>query len=215
MDEALQTLCKVYWDPLYAFVRRLGHSSHDAQDLTQEFFARLLEKRWLDAVDRDRGRFRVFLIVALKRFLANEWDKAQSAKRGGDREVVSIDSEYAEDRFLADPASNLPADLLYERRWALSLLEQSLAHLRGAYEGESRGDEYARLKEFLTAERGAVPYGEIARAGGMSEGAARVAMHRLRKRFREVFRETVACTVSDATDIEAEMRHVAEILGRL
>ncbi len=213
--EALQILCKGYWHPLYAFVRRLGNSAHDAQDLTQEFFARLLEKNWLGAADRERGRFRTFLIMAVKRFLANEWDKSRSAKRGGAQTLVPLDTEDAEQRYLADPGSALSADHLYERQWALTLLDQAMARLRAEYEGDGRAGDFARLKEYLTAERGAIPYAEIAQEIGASEGAARVAVHRLRKRFREVFRETVADTVSRTEDVEAEVRYVVEVLGRM
>ena len=214
-EDALQTLCKGYWTPLYAFVRRLGNSAHDAQDLTQEFFARLLQKDWLDAVERERGRFRTFLIMAVKRFLANEWDKTRAARRGGGQAVVPFDTKSAEECYLADSGPALSADHLYERRWALTLLDQAMARLRAEYEGDGRGGDFERLKEYLTAERGAIPYEEIARAFGASEGAARVAVHRLRKRFREVFRATVADTVSSAEDVDAEMRYVVEVLGRV
>ena len=212
---ALESLCKGYWYPLYAFVRRLGNSPHDAQDLTQEFFARLLQKDWLDAVERERGRFRSFLIMALKRFLANEWDKARSAKRGGGQVFVPLDAQCAEARYLADPAPTLPADHLYERRWALALLDEAMARLRGEYERAGRGDDFARLKEYLTAERGAIPYAKIAAEMGTSEGAARIAVHRLRKRFREVFRAAVADTVSTPEDLDAEVRYVVEVLARV
>lgn len=214
-SHALQTLCRSYWTPLYAFVRRLGKSPHDAQDLTQEFFARLLEKDWLGAVERERGRFRSFLILALKRFLANEWDKAQTARRGGGHIFVPFDTQLAERTYLADTRPMLSADLLYERRWAYTLLEQTMARLRAEYEGEGRAAEFARLKEYLTAERGGIPYAEIAVELGMSEGTARVTIHRLRKRFRELFHATVADTVSAKEDIEAEMRYVVEVLGRV
>jgi RNA polymerase sigma-70 factor (ECF subfamily) len=214
-QDALQMLCKGYWTPLYAFVRRLGNSAHDAQDLTQEFFARLLQKDWLDAVERERGRFRTFLIMAVKRFLANEWDKTRAARRGGGQAAVPLDTQFAEECYLADSGPALSADHLYERRWALTLLDQTMARLRAEYESDGRGGDFTRLKECLTAERGAIPYGEIARVMGTSEGAARVAVHRLRKRFREVFRATVADTVSSAEDVDAEMRYVVEVLGRV
>ncbi|EDY19297.1 RNA polymerase, sigma-24 subunit, ECF subfamily [Chthoniobacter flavus Ellin428] len=212
---ALQALCAGYWPPLYAFVRRLGNSPQDAEDLTQEFFARLLQKDWLDAVERDRGRFRTFLIMAVKRFLANEWDKSRAARRGGGQALVSLDAEFAEQCYLADAGPALSADHLYERRWALTLLEQAMARLRTEYESDGRGEDFGRLKIHLTAERGEIPYDEIARELGASEGAARVAVHRLRKRFREVFRATVADTVSSAEDVEAEMHYVVEVLGRV
>lgn len=213
--DALQILCKAYWHPLYAFVRRSGNSPHDAQDLTQEFFARLLEKGWLEAVERDRGHFRTFLITALKRFLANEWDKRRAAKRGAAHALVPLDTALAEECYLADANSSLTADLLYERRWALTLLEHAMGQLRAEYEDDGRGADFLRLKEYLTAERGAIPYAEIARDFGGSEGAARVAVHRLRKRFREVFRATVAETVSSLEDVDTEMRYVVEVLGRV
>jgi RNA polymerase sigma-70 factor (ECF subfamily) len=212
---ALQTLCKAYWRPLYAFVRRLGNPPQDAEDLTQEFFARLLQKDWLDAVERERGRFRTFLIMAVKRFLANEWDKSRAARRGGGQALVPLDTQFAEECYLADSGPALSADHLYERRWALTLLEQAMARLRAEYESDGRGEDFARLKTYLTAERGAIPYHEIARQIGASEGAARVAVHRLRKRFREVFRAAVADTVSSTEDVDAEMRYVIEVLGRV
>ena len=213
--EALETLCKAYWYPLYAFVRRCGHSAHDAQDLTQEFFARLLQKEWLLAVERDRGRFRAFLIMALKRFLANERDKARAAKRGGGQVSMPLDTETAEARYLAEPAPALPADHLYERRWALALLDQAMARLRAEYDRVGRGEDFSRLKEYLTSEGGAIPYAQIARESGVTEGAARVAVHRLRKRFREAFRAAVADTVSGAEEVEEEMRYVVEVLSRV
>jgi RNA polymerase sigma-70 factor (ECF subfamily) len=213
--EALETLCKGYWFPLYAFVRRMGYSAHDAQDLTQEFFARLLQKEWLHAAERDRGRFRSFLIMVLKRFLANERDKMTAEKRGGGQVLVPIDADLAEARYLTDPTPALPADHLYERRWALALIDQAMARLRGEYEKDGRGEDFARLKEYLTAEGGAMPYAQIAQEIGTSEGTARVAVHRLRKRFREAFRATVADTVSSGEEVEEEMRYVVEVLGRM
>ena len=213
--EALEVLCRGYWYPLYAFVRRLGHSAHDAQDLTQEFFSRLLQKHWLDAAAQDRGRFRTFLIVAMKRFLANEWDRTRAAKRGGGQTCVPLDTEFAEARYAQEPAASIAADFLYERRWALTLLDQAMAALRSEYERDGRGVDFGILKEFLIAERGAIPYAEIASRLGNSEGAARVAVHRLRKRFREVFRETIAETVTNPGDVEAEVRYVVEILSRV
>lgn len=212
---ALQALCTGYWPPLYAFVRRLGNSPQDAEDLTQEFFARLLQKDWLGAVDRDRGRFRTFLIMAVKRFLANEWDKSRAARRGGGQMLVPLGAQFAEECYLADSGSTLSADHLYERRWALTLLEQAMARLRTEYESDGRGEDFARLKVYLTAGRGEIPYEKIAHEIGASEGAARVAVHRLRKRFREVFRAAVADTVSNAGDVDAEMRYVVEVLGRV
>ena len=213
-QEALETLCRGYWYPLYAFVRRSGRSPHDAEDLTQEFFARLLQKHWLDAAERERGKFRTFLMMAMKRFLANEWDKSRTAKRGGGRAHVPLDTGAAEARYAQEPAAAFPADVVYERRWALTLLDRAMAFLRTEYERDGRGEDFDRLKEFLTAARGEIPYEKIADELRVSEGAARVAVHRLRKRFREVFRETIAETVTDSADVDAEVRCVVEILSR-
>ncbi|MEO7319995.1 MAG: sigma factor [Chthoniobacteraceae bacterium] len=174
---ALETLCRGYWYPLDAFVRRSGHSAHDAQDLTQEFFARLLQKHWPDAAERERGKFRTFLIMAMKRFLANEWDRARAAKRGGGVACVPLDAESAEARSEREPAAAAGADVLYERRWALTVLDTAMAALRVEYEADGRGDDFTRLKEFLTAERSAIPYDEIARQAGGSEGAAARCRH--------------------------------------
>lgn len=211
--EALEALCRAYWYPLYVFVRRQGHTPHDAQDLTQEFFAQLLEKDWLRAAEQGRGRFRTFLIISMKWFLAHEWQRRRAEKRGGGRTPLSLDAALAEERYRAEPSGALPADHLYERRWALTLLEQAMTRLRGEYEGASRSDEFDKLKAFLTAERGTVPYQQVAAALGTTEGAARVAMHRLRKRFRAVFREAIADTVSNPEEVDDEVRYVVAVLS--
>lgn len=210
---ALETLCRTYWYPLYAYVRRQGHSAPDAQDLTQEFFARLLQKDYLKAAAREKGRFRTFLIVALKRFLANEWDRVRAQKRGGGQVPVSLDTEWAEQRYRIEPAEGATAERVFERRWALTLLDRTMARLREEFAGEGKGDEFDRLKACLTAERGEIRYAELAAALGMSEGAVRVAVHRLRKRFREVFREEIAHTVSGPDEIEAEVRYLVSVLA--
>jgi RNA polymerase sigma-70 factor (ECF subfamily) len=209
---ALETLCRGYWYPLYAFVRRTGRSAHDAEDLTQEFFARLVEKHWLDAVEQARGRFRSFLIMAMKRFLANEWDRSQAEKHGGGKVFVPLDG--AEERYAKEPPALLPADSLFERRWAVTLLDRTMAFLRAEYERDGRGAAFDVMKEFLTAQRGDIPYAQVAERLGANEGAARVGVHRLRKRFREVFRQTVADTVTDPADVDAEVGYVVEILSR-
>lgn len=211
--EALETLCRTYWYPLYVFVRRQGHSPHDAQDLTQEFFARLLEKDYLDAADQQKGRFRTFLLVALKRFLANEWDKARAQKRGGGQQPISFDTELAEQRYLGEGSASLSADHIYERRWALTLVDRAMQRLREDYASHAREHEFERLKPCLTADRGEISYAELAVGLGMSEGAARVAVHRLRKRFRTLFREEVAQTVAALDDIDDEVRHLMRALA--
>lgn len=211
--EALEALCRAYWYPLYVFVRRQGHSPHDAQDLTQEFFARLLEKDWLHAAERERGRFRTFLIISMKWFLAHEWQWRKAEKRGGGRTPLALNAELAEERYKAEPSEARAADHYYERRWALTLLDQAMARLRGQYESAARVGEFDTLKGFLTAERGTLPYREVAAALGTSEGAARVAMHRLRKRFRAVFREAIADTVSKPEEVNDEVRYVVAVLS--
>jgi DNA-directed RNA polymerase specialized sigma24 family protein len=211
--QALETICHAYWYPIYALVRRQGHSPHDSQDLTQEFFARLLQKNYLKSVDRERGRLRMFLHVALKRFLANEWDRLRAQKRGGGVAPVSFDTEVAEQRYLLQGSEALSAERIYERQWAMTLLEQALGRLRAEYEASRRQAEFELLKNSLTAERGAIPYEALAAALKLSDGAARVAVHRLRKRFRALFRATIADTVSDPAEVDDEVRYVARMLG--
>lgn len=210
---ALETLCRAYWYPLYAYVRGSGHSPHDAQDLTQEFFARLLAKDYLQAADREKGRFRTFLRVCLKRFLANEWDRQRAAKRGGGERPTSLDVALAEQRYATELTTGVAPDRLYERQWAMALLEQAMARLRAEYTAAGKASEFDQLKSALTAERGAIPYAELAAALNLSEGAARVAVHRLRKRYRELFRATVADTVSEPDEVDDEVRHIATVLG--
>jgi RNA polymerase sigma-70 factor (ECF subfamily) len=207
---ALETLCRAYWYPLYAYVRRSGHEVADAQDLTQEFFARLLARDWLRAAGPERGRFRTFLLVALKRFLIGEWRRARVQKRGGGSEWVPLELADAESRYASEPS--VSAETIFERRWAMTLLEEAMARLEAEYAAAEKSGEYAELLPWLTVERGAIPYAELAVRLEMSEGAARVAVHRLRKRFRELFREAISHTVS-AEEVEAEMRHVARILS--
>lgn len=210
---ALETICRVYWYPIYALVRREGHAPHDAQDLTQEFFARLLEKDYLQAADREKGRLRTFLRVALKRFLLNEWDRLRAQKRGGGVAPVSFDTAVAEERYLQHGSEALSAERSYERQWAMTLLEQAMTRLRGEYETSGKTGEFEQLKITLTAERGAIPYAELASGLGIQEGAARVAVHRLRKRFRDLFRTVIADTVDDVAEVDDEVRYVARLLG--
>ncbi len=212
--QALETLCKTYWYPLYAFVRSSGYSPPDAQDLTQGFFARLLAKDYLRVVEPEKGRFRTFLRMVLRRFLAHERERVRAEKRGGGRPCLSLDTALAEERFQAEGAGALAPDQLYDRRWALALLDEVTARLGHEYAAAGKGTELQQLKPYLTAERGQIPYAEIATAMQTTEGAARVAVHRLRKRFRELFREVIAETVADAGEVEAELRHVIGALSR-
>lgn len=211
-EPAWETLCRSYWYPLYTYVRRRGYGPHDAQDLTQEFFSRLLQPDYLKPVAREKGRFRTFLLVALKRFLANEWDRARAQKRGGGQAVQSLDTSTGETRYETEPAANLNADRIYDRRWALTLLEQAMTRLKREFQEAGRDREFERLKVFLTADKGSVDYAGLAAELGQSEGALRVALHRLRKRFREIFREAVSQTVDSPAEVESEMRH---LLGAL
>jgi len=210
---ALEVLCRAYWYPLYAFVRRQGHPPSDAQDLTQEFFARLLAKEYLQAADPDKGRFRTFLRVALRHFLANEWDRARRLKRGGGHTPLPLDTTAGEERYQAEGDDAHPPDRLYEQRWARALLEQALARLRAEYAATAKAAEFEQLKEALTADRGAIAYRDLAATLDLTEGAARVAVHRLRKRFREVFRATVAETVSSPQEVDDELRYLVGLLG--
>jgi RNA polymerase sigma-70 factor (ECF subfamily) len=212
-DSALETLCRVYWYPLYAFVRSRGHASADAQDLTQGFFAQLLAHDYLRAAQPERGRFRTFLRMALQRFMANEWDRGQARKRGGGRVHVPIDTVIAEQRLRDEGRSQTPPDVGYDRRWALALLDDAAVRLEAEYRGAGKETEFAALKPHLTADRGEIPYAEIAAALDTSEGAARVAIHRMRRRFRECFRQAVADTVAGPDEVEPEMREVLAALG--
>jgi RNA polymerase sigma factor (sigma-70 family) len=207
---ALETLCQTYWYPLYAYVRRKGHNPHDAQDLTQEFFARMLQKDQLVAVAREKGKFRTFLLVALNRFLINDWNRSQTQKRGGGCVHVPFQVDDAETRYLAEPADRLTAEKLYERRWALTLLERVLERLRQEFARDGKAALFEQLKGSLMAEKGEIPNRETAAILGMNEGAVKVAIYRLRRRFRKLFHEEVANTVEDQKDVEEEIRHLFE-----
>jgi RNA polymerase sigma-70 factor (ECF subfamily) len=212
--DALEKLCRAYWYPLYAYVRRTGQSKENAEDLTQAFFARLLEKNFLEAAEPERGRFRSFLLVALKRFLANEWDRSRAQKRGGGRTPVSLDTELAERKFkIETSAGDISPDRLYERRWALTLLEQTMARLRAEFEHAGKIGEFERLKSFLTADKREIPYATVAAELRMNESALRVAVHRLRKRYREMFREEIGHTLAEGEDIDTELRYLLAVLS--
>jgi RNA polymerase sigma-70 factor (ECF subfamily) len=211
--DALERLCRNYWLPIYAFVRRQGHNPHDAQDLTQEFFARLLEKNYLARADRDKGRFRSFLLASVKHFLANEWDKARAQKRGGRHMVISIDAALAESSFGSEPADLLTAEKIFERRWALALLEQVLRRLREEYTCDGKERQFEQLKATLTEASRSLPYAEIAARLATSEGAVKVAVHRLRQRYRELLRAEIADTVANAGEIDDEIRNLFTALA--
>ncbi len=205
---ALATLCQTYWYPLYAFVRRQGHNPHDAQDLTQEFFARLLEKQYLAHIKREGGRFRSFLLTALIRFLANEWDRHQAQKRGGQQTVISIDQEDAESRYRLEPAHELTAEKIYEQRWAQALLDQVMTCLRDEYVAAGKQALFEQISNSLSQARGAVRYVDIAARLHTSEAAVKMAVQRLRGRYRELLRAEIAQTVASPQEVEEELRYL-------
>ncbi len=211
---ALETLCRAYWYPLYVCVRRFGHSPPDAQDLTQEFFCRLLEKRWLRSADPAKGRLRTFLITALQRFMAKEWRRASAQKRGAGKVQVPIDTSLAEGRYAAEPGGQLTPEEAFDRQWALTLLDLTVHRLQAEFAATGKASHFDALKGCLTAAHGAIDYGSVVRQLQVSEGAARVAVHRLRKRFRELYREEISHTVAADTDLEAELRYLAQVLAR-
>jgi RNA polymerase sigma-70 factor (ECF subfamily) len=209
-ETALSVLCRTYWYPLYAFVRRNGHAAHDAQDLTQEFFARLIAKEWLGDVARERGKFRSFLLAAMQHFLANQWRDAQRLKRGGGVTFVPFDARDAEDRYSHEPADPRTAEQIYDRRWALDLLDRSLVRLRMEFEAAGKAAHFEALKFCLTGDK--VALAEVAARLGSSEGAIKVAVHRLRERYRELIRAEIAETVDGPERIEAEMQELQAAL---
>jgi RNA polymerase sigma-70 factor (ECF subfamily) len=209
----LEAICRAYWYPLYAYVRRCGQSPHDAQDITQEFFCRLLEKRWLDAADREKGKLRTFLIVMLKKFMSKEWRRALAQRRSGGHAHVQFDTIFAESRYAADSHALSP-DETFDRQYALTLLDLTMNRLRADFVGAGKPGDFDVLKSCLTAERGTIDYAAVAQRLGVTEGAARVAAHRLRKRFREIYREEISHTLANGADLEAEMRHLAAALAR-
>jgi RNA polymerase sigma-70 factor (ECF subfamily) len=209
---ALEKLCRAYWFPIYAFVRRQGNDPHDAQDLTQEFFARLLEKNQIAGANPVKGRFRSFLLGALKHFLANEWHKARAQKRGGGQIPIPIDAT-AESKCGFEPADALTAEKIYERRWALTLLDQVLRRLRDEYTRDSKENLFEQLKPTLTEASRTVAYADIAAQLGTSEGAVKVAVHRLRQRYREVLRAEIADTVASPGEVEDEIRNLFAALA--
>jgi RNA polymerase sigma factor (sigma-70 family) len=211
--EALEKLCRVYWPPIYAFVRRQGHSPHDAQDLTQEFFARLLEKNSLARVDRDKGRFRSFLLASVKHFLTNEWDKLRAEKRGGGKVIFSIDAAAAESSCCFEIADPKTAEKTFERQWAMALLEQTLVRLRTEYAREGKEKIFEQLKGALTGDHISVSYAVVADRLKTTEGAVKVMVHRLRQRYRELMRSEIASTVATPAEIDEELQNLFAALS--
>lgn len=209
----MATLCQTYWFPLYAYVRRRTPDVHEAQDLVQSFFVRLLEKDLLAVADPERGRFRAFLLTALKHFLTNEWAKDRTQKRGGGRNALALDFDSGESRYNSEPAHDLTAERLFEQQWALTLLDRTLGMLRAEYAAAGKEQQFDHLKHFLRADRGESSYSGAAQALGITEGGAKVAAHRLRKRYRELLRSELAQTVAEPVEVDDEIRHLFTALG--
>jgi RNA polymerase sigma factor (sigma-70 family) len=208
---ALAELCRIYWFPLYAFIRRQGTESHAAEDLTQEFFTRLLEQEFFAKADRRKGKFRTFLLAALKHFLANERDRAKAGKRGGGRIVFPLDALDAENRYRLEASHDLTPQRLYERQWALTVLQQVLSRLQSEFSAEGKAVLFETLKCFLSGTRQET-YATVGARMGMSEGAVKVAVHRLRRRYRELLREEITHTVARPEEIDEEIRYLRSCL---
>jgi RNA polymerase sigma-70 factor (ECF subfamily) len=212
-DTALEELCRTYWYPLYAYVRRRGYSHEDAEDLTQGFFERFLERNYLEGLSSEKGRFRAFLLASLKHFLANEWDRAHRQKRGGETPALSLDWQGADSRYQINVPDDLSPDKIYDREWALALLERVITRLREECNANEQSRLFDQLKPFLTVDKAAVPYAQAAVELGLAEGAVRVAVHRLRKRYRGLLRDEITQTLADPAQIEEEMRTLLGAFG--
>ena len=212
-SEALEQLCRTYWYPLYAYLRREGHNPTDAQDLTQEFFAGLLARNSLAQVGPEKGKFRSFLLVALRHFLSDQRDRARAMKRGGGAEVLSLDAQAAEERYRLEPVERLDAEKIYERRWAMTLLEQALKRLRDESAAAGKTELFEHLRSFVAGDS-EVTCGEAATELGLSESAVKSAVHRLRERYRAFVREEIAHTVADPAEIEAEIRYLITVMSQ-
>jgi RNA polymerase sigma factor (sigma-70 family) len=209
---ALVYLCENYWYPLYAYLRRRGYPAHRAQDLTQEFFIRVLEGRYLDRADPEKGRFRWFILTSLKFYVADEEDRDRAQKRGGGT-VEPLEFWSGEQRYQREPAHDETPERIFERRWALTVLDRVVERLREEFVQHGRPEHFDRLKVFLLGQSVA-PYAALACEMNTSEGALKVAIHRLRKRYRELFRQEIADTVADPAEVESELRFLAAVLSR-
>jgi RNA polymerase sigma-70 factor (ECF subfamily) len=209
---ALESLCRTYWYPLYAYVRRKGYVANDAEDLTQEFFRRLLARNFLNMADRKKGKFRSFLLGSLEHFLAREWTKGRAQKRGGGQVIRSLDEMDAENRYLLEPAHELTAERIFDRRWATTLLQQAMSRLREECMANQKGDLFCKVESSLSGEHGEASYADVAAALQMSEGALKVAVHRLRQRYGELVRAEMAQTVATAEEADDELRYLFAVL---
>lgn len=213
-QDALGRLCQLYWHPLYSYVRRRGHTPEDAKDLTQEFFSRVLARNWVDGADREKGRFRSFLLGTMNHFLADEWDRAHAQKRGGGLPDLPLEWEDAETRYARQPADHRTPEQDFERRWALALLEAVLNRLRAEYEQDGRTELFTLLHPCLVGDHTAQPYAELASRLGVSEGTIKSTVHRLRQRYRQLLRAEIAATVGEDAGVEEELRHLFAVLAR-
>jgi RNA polymerase sigma-70 factor (ECF subfamily) len=209
---ALEDLCQIYWRPLYAFIRRQGYDPEAAHDLTQAYFTELLAKHYLQAVDPSAGRFRSFLLASLRHFLSHQRDRERALKRGGGTVSISLDTETAESRLVIEPADQLTPEHVFELQWAWTVLERSLDRLRQAAVSSGRADQFTLLQPYLTEEVNQPPYRDVASELGMTEGAVRTAVHRLRSSFGAMLRAEIAETVADPADVDDEIRYLLAIL---
>lgn len=211
---ALSELCRKYWFPLYAYARRQGCDVHGAQDLTQGFFSKLIEKNYLNVADRRRGRFRWFLLTAFKCFLANEWDRTQAQKRGGGNKIVSFDAMTAEERYLHEPEDNASADLLFDRRWAADLLQAARLRLRAEYEAAGKGERFNHLEAYLPGGQTKLSQAEVGAALGLTEGTVKQEVFKVRRRYGELLREAVAQTVTHPDEVDEEIGYLIDVVSR-
>ncbi len=211
---ALNTLCETYWHPAYAFVRRSGYDADDARDLTQAFFARVLEKELLKHAREDRGRFRSFLLASLRNFLSNEYDRRTAKKRGGCHTHVPLEFDAEERRYQLEPTDHLTPEAVYERRWAIGVLQKAMQRVAQLHEHSPRRSHFERLRQYMTDESD-VPTKKLVSELGMSDGALRVALSRLRKQYKDALRETIAETVESAEEIEDEFRHLMDVISKV
>lgn len=213
-EQALSHLCRTYWYPLYAFVRRQGRSPEDAEDLTQGFFAHLLEKNALRAVERNKGKFRSFLLASLKNFLANDWDRQHAAKRGGKNPIVSLHDQSAEDRYLHEPSHDFTPERLYEQSWALTVIDTVMQQLRKEYKAAGKAELFEALQDHLIGAEDAAAYVQLGARLGMREGTVRMRVQRMRLHFRYLLQAEIAQTVRTASEIEEELRHLLAAMAR-
>ncbi|HUB83971.1 MAG TPA: hypothetical protein VMB03_34485 [Bryobacteraceae bacterium] len=211
-DEALAQLCRAYWYPLYAFIRKRGYSTEEARDLTQDFFAHLLENRRFAAADQERGRFRSFLLKSLQRFLADSADRSHAAKRGGGAATLPLELDGAENRLAHDLGHDETPERLFERQWAEALISRVATDLRGAFDREGRAEQFDRLKQFLPGFGSDTSYAQAAGEMGATEGALKIAVHRLRRRYRDFFHAEISRLVADPQDCDAEIQYILNVL---